>query len=108
LRERPESWRTAQRDPYLQDVTKNFDEVFTIVFEEGVVDNIFPEYKSTISRENWIMALNDEKGMFAGMNLNPFAEGGMDFSVASGLIGTCSWLFSPAKIRELFREQYFL
>ena len=53
------------------------------------------------------MALNDEGGLFAGMNFNPFAEGGMDFSVASGLIGTCSWLFSPAKIRELFRNQYF-
>lgn len=85
IREQPESWRTATREPYIDQMESKFDELFRDVFEDKFVDSIFPQYKSTISRENWIIALDDEGGMFAGMNFNPWAEGGMDFSVASGL-----------------------
>ena len=50
-------------------------------------------------------------GLFEGMgglDLNPFDGDGIDFDFNNSYskAGNCPWLFSPAKIREIFRKNY--
>ena len=46
--------------------------IFREIFQEKIVDSIFPQSKSTISRENWIMAINDDSEIFPGVEFNLF------------------------------------
>ena len=77
--------------------------IFREIFEERFVDSIFPQFKSTISRENWILAINDDSGMFSGVEFNPFDADAYDVNKIVESTGKCTWLFSTAQIREIFK-----
>ena len=47
-------------------------------------------------------AISSENSFFEGMDLNFFDGNGIDLE-ASGRKGECSWLFSPSKVRQVFK-----
>ena len=86
-------------------VETNFNEIVDGIYEENIIDKIFLDYQSTISREDFIMALTFTAplAVMFGMempelDLNPF-----DHEYEKE--GECAWIFNPNEVREIFRDQ---
>ena len=69
-------------DEYLIIAEENFTHIFMEMYEEQFIDNIFLTHESRVSKEDWVLAI-------AG-----------DFDDKA----TCSWIFSPAKVRKIFQQ----
>ena len=55
-----------------------------------------------ITREKFVRAISSDSAFFEGVDLNIFDGDGIDLKV-SGRKGECSWLFSPSKVRQVFK-----
>ena len=78
------------------------------MYDEEFLDSIFEPFKSLITHANFLEAIKpkdlmEEVGLNYNIDLNPFdGIGGIEASTAHQ--GTATWLFKPAKIRELYKK----
>lgn len=83
-----QSWSTSSINRSVQ----QFEQIFENIYEQEFIDLIFEDFKSLITRENFIEAIKP-KDMFDHFNV-----------IDEKHQGTATWLFTPAKIREIFAK----
>ena len=63
--------------------------------DKHVIENIFEDYKSFITRKDFIKAIDDSVSRFDGFSLNPF-EFKLEINSMDGKISTATWLIDPS------------
>ena len=86
-----------------------------IVFEDLIIENLFEDFKSLITRRKFVKAISEgdphgheiaaaPKSSWFKVPDMDFLEGMLGMSVESVGTKSCSWMFCPYKIREKFRN----
>ena len=94
---------------YLDNVKNNIETILQDIYEKEFIENIFNEFDSTITRKNFIMAIEAQGGLLEGVefdiDLNPFDGDGFDMGMhKTGKSSSCKWLFRPSQIRLIFKK----